>query len=78
MVLLLYAPVISRNRPNYDLEQKKRFKMLSIAVTTFYFALFMIFNNWDFSQIIMWGILLNSLQLLLGKEVEFYYEKQII
>lgn len=78
LILILYAPVISRNRPTYDSKQKKNFKMISIIITTIYFSLFIIFNNWDFSQIVMWGILLNSIQLLLGKEVNYYYEKQII
>ena len=76
-VFSLYAPVISKNRP-YDKKQEIRFKAISIAVTSIYLTIFLSSINSDFTQVISWGVFLSTIQLLIGKEVNRYHEKQIL
>lgn len=78
LTFAFYAPVISINRPDYDKKQRIRFKMISIFVTVIYLVIFISTKNWDFAQVILWGICLSTIQLLIGKEVNRYYEKQIV
>ncbi|SHJ34490.1 Accessory gene regulator protein AgrB [Dethiosulfatibacter aminovorans DSM 17477] len=78
LVFALYAPVISRNRPEYDKRQRSRFKMIAITVTVIYLAIFLSTKSWDFAQVILWGVCLSTIQLLIGKEVNRYYERKTV
>jgi accessory gene regulator B len=76
IVFFLYAPVISINRPPYSKRIHTRFKRLSLLFTVLYLILFLIFKNSDFTQVILWGMFLSTIQLLIGKEVNRYHEKK--
>lgn len=78
IVFFINAPVISINRPAYDKKQRIKFKIVAINVTSIYLLIFLSSINSDFTQVILWGVCLSTIQLLIGKEVNRYYEKQNI
>jgi accessory gene regulator B len=78
IVFFINAPVISINRPAYDKKQRIKFKIVAITVTSIYLLIFLSSINSDFTQVILWGVCLSTIQLLIGKEVNRYYEKQNI
>lgn len=71
ITIFLLAPIISKNRPSYSNKKKLQFKILSLVIVSIHYIAYIMVNN-HYLSLSVWIILLQSIQLILGKGVEIY------
>lgn len=77
LITVIIAPVISKNRPTYSKKKRLRFKIVGITIMVILFIFSWISTNTLFRDIVIWGFILNTIQLIIGKVVWLYEEKKI-
>lgn len=76
LVISFFAPITSKNRPNYSKKKRMKFKITALLVLTSYFVLFVVTKESTIFSLAIWVAILQSIQLIITKGVQ-YYEKHL-
>lgn len=72
----LFSPISSKNRPNKDYKTNTKFKLLSSIIILVHSTIILYFKNINVLSCYIWIIALQSVQLIISKEM-LNYEKKI-
>lgn len=67
LIIILLAPITSKNRPTYNKKKIMRFKFFSILIVLFHFTMYFSTKNNPYFIKSIWVITMQSVQLLIAK-----------
>lgn len=74
--IFFVAPITSKNRPLYSKEKLLQFKIISLSVVMIHFMAYIILNKNPYLNNAIWVFVLQSIQLIIRKGVDFYEKKR--
>lgn len=70
LVTYLIGPIPSRQRPAYSFADWKNFRLKSVLVLLFYFLMTILFPSFSYLDIVVWTIMIQTLQLIITKIIQ--------
>ncbi|WP_042678602.1 accessory gene regulator ArgB-like protein [Anaerosalibacter massiliensis] len=75
--IIIFDPITHESRPSYSYKKKKQFKIISIILLSSHFLICFFADKSPYFINSIWVITLQSIQLLIAKEVNIYEKKKI-